>query len=86
MSNANKVSSRPPYNPPFPTSISVWVEGGFSVASPYIIGGGFTNDIDDEMDNVMILGDTSQNSGPWSSMQSFQQLNRAKFRLLETKL
>ena len=75
-------SELPPIIPPPQGSVF----GGFSVASPYIIGGGFTNDIDDEMDDVMILGDTSQNSGPWSSMQSFQQLNRAKFRLLETKL
>ena len=86
MYNTNNGSIGPPYNPPSPKSISVGGVGGvLCILSVHHRRGNFTNEIDDEMDDVMSLGYTSQNSGALASMQSFKQLKRAKYRLLEVK-
>ena len=76
VANANNTSIRTPANYPSPTRISVW--GVLCGLSLHYWRGDFKNDIDDEMYNVMSLGDTSQHFGAFASMQYFQQLKRAQ--------
>ena len=83
--NSHNSSIRPLVNTSSPTNISIgWGKGSCNLFL-YHCKGGFKDDIDNYMENIISLGEKHHNSGALSDIKLIQQLKISKYHLLKNE-